>query len=64
MSLKSNDNRFEKVFKKAEETDLADLEKIAFDERDKDKQAVLLAIYQYALGKRQKEVVGRKRFVR
>lgn len=52
-----------KIFTIVENEDLETLRKEAFNETDKSKQALLMAAYEYQLGKRQREVINRKEFI-
>ncbi|WP_429971664.1 hypothetical protein ACQW5G_03375 [Fructilactobacillus sp. Tb1] len=52
-----------KIFELVENTDLEILRKQAFNEKDEDKQELLMAMYEYELGRKQKEVINRKEFI-
>lgn len=56
-------NIFEKFFLEAERTNLQVLMDNALNEKDRDKKKVLMAIYTYAIGKKQDELLKNKEFV-
>ena len=56
-------NIFEKFFLEAEKTNLQVLMDNALNEKDRDKKKVLMAIYTYAIGKKQDELLKNKEFV-
>ena len=57
-------NIFEKLFLEAEKTNLQVLmDDNALNEKDPDKKKVLMEIYTYAIGKKQKELLKNKKFV-
>lgn len=56
-------NIFEKWFLEAEKTNLQVLMDNALNEKDPDKKKVLMEIYTYAIGKKQKELLKNKEFV-
>ena len=56
-------NIFEKLFLEAEKTNLQVLMDTALNETDPDKKEVLMAIYTYAIGKKQKELLKKREFV-
>ena len=56
-------NIFEKFFLEAEKTNLQVLMDNASNEKDRDKKKVLMAIYTYAIGKKQDELLKNKEFV-
>lgn len=58
-----NQNIFEKLFVQAEKTNLQVLMENALNEKDPDKKKVLMAIYTYAIGKKQDELLKNKEFV-
>lgn len=57
-------NIFEELFLEAEKTNLQVLmDDNALNEKDPDKKKVLMEIYTYAIGKKQKELLKNKEFV-
>ena len=56
-------NIFEELFLEAEKTNLQVLMDNALNEKDPDKKKVLMEIYTYAIGKKQKELLQNKEFV-
>ena len=58
-----NKNIFENLFLEAEKTNLQVLMDNALNEKDPDKKKVLMGIYTYAIGKKQKELLQNKEFV-
>lgn len=59
----ANQNIFEELFLQAEKTNLQVLMDNALNEKDPDKKKVLMAIYTYAIGKKQDELLKNKEFV-
>ena len=59
----ANQNIFEELFLQAEKTNLQSLMDNALNEKDPDKKKVLMAIYTYAIGKKQEELLKNKEFV-
>lgn len=59
----ANQNIFEELFLQAEKTNLQVLMDNALNEKDPDKKKVLMAIYTYAIGKKQEELLKNKEFV-
>ncbi|MGQ2285536.1 hypothetical protein [Leuconostoc pseudomesenteroides] len=59
----ANQNIFEELFFQAEKTNLQVLMDKALNEKDLDKKKVLMAIYTYAIGKKQEELLKNKEFV-
>ncbi|WP_125582255.1 hypothetical protein [Levilactobacillus cerevisiae] len=57
-------NNIDSVFKTADKTNMNDLLNGALYEKDPAKKAVLLALYNYVLGERQKKTINQKGFVR
>lgn len=53
-------NIFEELFLEAEKTNLQVLMDNALNEKDPDKKKVLMEIYTYAIGKKQKELLKRQ----
>lgn len=60
-NIKENLNQ---LLKQAEQMDLKELEDLALNEPDKDKQEVLNMLFTYVLDKRQKEIINRQEFIR
>ena len=58
-----NKNIFEQLLFEAENTNLQVLMDNALNEKDPDKKKVLMAIYTYAIGKKQKELLKNKEFI-
>ncbi|APX71900.1 hypothetical protein M5C72_01810 [Companilactobacillus allii] len=59
-----NDTRnLDKILKEVENTNLQVLMNSALNEQNPDKKKVLLALYTYALDKKQDELINRKKFV-
>ena len=56
-------NIFEELFLEAEKTNLQVLMDNALNEKDPDKKKVLMEIYTYAIGKKQKELLKNEKFV-
>lgn len=56
-------NIFEELFLEDEKTNLQVLMDNALNEKDTDKKKVLMEIYTYAIGKKQKELLKNKEFV-
>ena len=56
-------NIFENLFLEAEKTNLQVLMDNALNEKDPDKKKVLMGIYTYDIGKKQKELLQNKEFV-
>ncbi|WP_436646595.1 hypothetical protein [Lactiplantibacillus plantarum] len=61
--MTSDNNIFEKLFLETEKTNLQVLMDNALNEKDPDKKKVLMEIYTYAIGKKQKELLRNKKFV-
>lgn len=59
----ANKSIFEELFFEAENMNLQVLMNNALNEKDPDKKEVLMAIYTYAIGKKQKELIKNKKFV-
>ena len=59
----ANQNIFEELFFQAEKTNLQVLMDKALNEKYPDKKKVLMAIYTYAIGKKQEELLKNKEFV-
>ncbi|WP_349516216.1 hypothetical protein [Leuconostoc suionicum] len=56
-------NIFEELFLQAEKTKLQVLMDNAVNKKDPDKKKILMEIYTYAIGKKQKELLKNKEFV-
>nr|WP_253953487.1 hypothetical protein [Leuconostoc fallax] len=61
--IMADKNIFEKLFLEAEKTNLQVLMDTTLNETDPDKKEVLMAIYTYAIGKKQKELLKKREFV-